>query len=203
MNKIRVVLFDLGNVLVNLGDSQRFAEIFQIDATKESDMWDKWLRSPSVKAFDKGQISLEAFASSLLKEVGSQQPIEDFITTFTDWPIGLFDGAHELLAKIPASYHRAVLSNTNDAHWGRILDEMKLSGCFHTYFASHQMGMVKPDEDIFDRVINELNVAPDSILFLDDNVLNVKSARKLGIVAEQVKGIECAEKILYNYNVIS
>ncbi len=203
MGTIDVVLFDLGNVLVDLGGSERFGSIFQVNAKDESVMWEKWLHSPAVKAFDRGLISLEQFAEGLLTEMQSDRSSEEFIQAFIDWPVGLFDGAKALLDQIPPSYHKAVLSNTNDAHWGRILDEMGLAGQFHSYFASHQEGHVKPDDKIFHRVIEDLGVAPERILFLDDNWLNIESARKLGMHGEQVKGVECAKKILYNYNIIA
>lgn len=202
MAKIEVVLFDLGNVLVDLGTLDDFAKVFQVEAGSESELWDMWLKSPSVKAFDSGQISLPVFVERLLKETRSNVDPHYFTESFINWPKGLFQGAIELVRSIPSHYHRAVLSNTNDAHWGRLLDEMGLAGLFHSYFASHQIGLVKPDLNVFDHVINELGVEPKKILFLDDNQINVEAAITKGIQAEQVKGIACAQEILYTYSVI-
>lgn len=202
MKKIKVVLFDLGNVLVDLGTQEDFARVFQVEAGSESQLWEMWLKSPSVKAFDSGQIPLPVFVERLLRETSSKVDRQSFTDNFIDWPKGLFAGAIELVQKIPPHYHRAVLSNTNDAHWGRLMDEMKLSGLFHSYFASHQMGLVKPDLEVFDYVVNELGVEAEQILFLDDNRVNVEGALTKGIQAEQVKGIASAQEILYTYGVI-
>ncbi|WP_425642936.1 HAD-IA family hydrolase [Marinomonas gallaica] len=202
MAKIEVVLFDLGNVLVDLGTQEDFAKVFQVEAGSESELWEMWLKSPSVKAFDSGQISLPVFVERLLKETRSKVDPHYFNENFINWPKGLFQGTVELVRSIPPHYHRAVLSNTNDAHWGRLMDEMGLSGCFHSYFASHQVGAVKPDLPVFDYVINELGVEPEQILFLDDNLVNVAAALEKGMLAEQVKGIACAQEILYTYGVI-
>ncbi|SBS26571.1 Alpha-D-glucose-1-phosphate phosphatase YihX [Marinomonas aquimarina] len=199
---IEVVLFDLGNVLVDLGSQADFAKVFQVEVGSEAQLWEMWLESPSVKAFDSGQIPLPVFVERLLAETDSNVDQQSFTDNFINWPKGLFDGAIELVQSIPSHYHRAVLSNTNDAHWARLMDEMGLSGLFHSYFASHQMGLVKPDLAVFDYVVKELAVEPNKILFLDDNLINVEGALTKGIQAEQVKGIACAREILYTYGVI-
>ena len=202
MTDFKVILFDLGNVLVDLGAQEDFAKVFNISAGSESELWEMWLKSSAVKAFDSGQIPLPKFVDQLLLETGSKQNPQDFIKDFIGWPKGLFDGAIDLLDRIPAHYHRAVLSNTNDAHWARLMDEMKLSGKFHSYFASHQVGLVKPDLDLFDYVVASLGVEANSILFLDDNQMNIDAALSRGLQAELVKGVARAQEILYTYGVI-
>ena len=202
MQDLKVVLFDLGNVLVDLGDKARFANIFDVEARDETQLWEMWLKSPAVKAFDAGQISLSTFMEALQQETCVEKSLADLTQDFINWPVGLFNGAAELVHQLPPHIHRAVLSNTNDAHWGRLLDEMGLSGLFHSYFASHQVGLVKPDLAVYEYVVKALSVAPDQILFIDDNAINVTTARKVGMQAEQAKGIECAKEILLTYGVL-
>ena len=202
MADIKVILFDLGNVLVDLGTQKDFAKVFQVEAGSESQLWQMWLKSSTVKAFDSGQIPLPKFVEQLLHETGNKVNPKDFTDSFINWPKGLFDGAIDLLDSIPPHFHRAVLSNTNDAHWARLMDEMKLSGKFQSYFASHQVGLVKPDLELFDYVVTELGVEPNSILFLDDNQMNIEAALSRGLQAELVKGVACAQEILYTYGVI-
>ena len=57
---------------------------------------------------------------------------------------------------------------------------------FDDHFPSHKTGMLKPDLECFDNVVRELDIAPDRILFLDDNEVNVLAAREAGLKAEQV-----------------
>ena len=47
---ICVVLFDLGNVLVDLGDVSKMHTMLNTQG-EESEVWLKWLRSPTVAAF--------------------------------------------------------------------------------------------------------------------------------------------------------
>ncbi|PYF84194.1 MULTISPECIES: HAD family phosphatase [Marinomonas] len=199
---IRVVLFDLGNVLVDLGDVSEMHRMLNTEG-EESDVWLKWLSSPSVAAFDSGKISFDKFAQDLLAEVGSTIDKDVFKASFKAWPKGLFAGALELVDAVKPEYHRAVLSNTNAAHWPRLMDEMALADKFHSYYASHQVGFVKPDAAIYHHVIDQLQVAPEQILFIDDNQINIDAACALGMKAHRVKGIKQARQVLEEYGVLA
>lgn len=199
---IRVVLFDLGNVLVDLGDVSEMHVMLNTQG-EESEVWLKWLQSPTVAAFDSGQITFDRFAENLLQEVGSTTNKDVFKASFKAWPKGLFSGALDLVASVKPDYHRAILSNTNAAHWPRLMDEMGLAGKFHSYYASHMVGFVKPDKAIYQHVIDSLQVAPQSILFIDDNQVNIDTANALGMQAFRVKGIEEARRVLDQHGVLS
>lgn len=199
---ICVVLFDLGNVLVDLGDVSEMHSMLNTQE-EESEVWLQWLNSPAVVAFDSGRISFDDFAAALLKEVASNTDKEVFKVAFQAWPRGLFDGALELVSSVKPEIHRAILSNTNAAHWPRLMEEMSLTGAFHSYYASHQIGLVKPDKAIYQYVIDALKVAPEEILFIDDNQVNIDKAVETGMIAHRAKGVEEARLVLHRYSVLS
>jgi putative hydrolase of the HAD superfamily len=201
-HSIRVVLFDLGNVLVNLGDVSEIHSMLNTQG-EESEVWLKWLKSPTVAAFDSGKISFDSFAEKLLQEVGSKTDKEIFKASFEAWPKGLFLGALDLVDSVKPEYHRAILSNTNAAHWPKLMNEMGLAGKFHSYYASHLVGLVKPEKAIYQQVIERLQVMPEHILFIDDNQINIDMANKLGMKAYRVKGIDEARLVLNRYDVLS
>ncbi|MBR7889024.1 HAD family phosphatase [Marinomonas sp. A79] len=199
---VRVVVFDLGNVLVDLGDVCKMHAMLNTQG-EESEVWLKWLRSPTVAAFDAGKISFDAFAEGLLAEVGSSTDKEVFKKTFQAWPRGLFDGALDLVCSVKPECHRAILSNTNAAHWPRLMGEMGLAGHFHHYFASHQVGLVKPDSAIYQHVLDQLQVEAGEILFIDDNQVNIDAAVAIGMKAFRVKGVDEARAVLSRFDVLS
>ena len=59
---------------------------------------------------------------------------------------------------------------------------------FDYRFLSFDLGLVKPDAAVFERVAELLPVERDRVLFLDDNALNADAARSAGFVSEQVRG---------------
>jgi FMN phosphatase YigB (HAD superfamily) len=198
---IRVVLFDVGGVLVELSGVPMLLGLMN-NRMSTDELLAMWLKSPAVRSFERGHATPEMFAEQLIKEIGLPISDRQFIADFTRWPTGLFAGALELVRRVPAPYVRATLCNTNVLHWPRLMDEMMLADAFDHHFASHLMGKLKPDEDAFQHVMDTLDCEASAILFLDDNRLNVEAARSLGIRAVQVKGVEGAERALIEAGVL-
>lgn len=114
---------------------------------------------------------------------------EDFLELFGSWIAGLYDGTEALLARIPSTYKKACLSNTNEILWPPVRDKFGLGGLLDAYYLSHEMGMLKPDKEAFEYVISDLGVAPERIAFFDDLELNVNSAKQSGLHAFVTRGI--------------
>ncbi len=190
-----VILFDLGGVLIELtGVPVMLNWMNNVMAAEQ--LWEKWLSSPSVRKFETGRCSSDQFANSIVKEFKLPVTPKQFIQAFTYWPKRLYPGAIELLERLGRSYKLATLSNTNELHWNRFGAEFKLTDYIKDHFLSFQLGLIKPDIDIFNYVIKSLTSPTDRgsypaerILFFDDNQLNIDSARKAGMTAYRVAGI--------------
>jgi glucose-1-phosphatase len=144
----------------------------------------------------------DEFALALLAEFELSISHTQFIAEFTTWPKGLYPGTLELLQALAPRYTLACLTNTNALHWPWICDELGLLPHFALHFASHLIGLLKPDQAIFQHAIDQLRYAPERILFLDDNQLNVESARSIGINAYRVVGITGAIERLHALHVL-
>nr|BAJ06937.1 haloacid dehalogenase-like hydrolase [uncultured bacterium] len=192
---LEVALFDLGGVLVEFTGVPTL--LSWIDGQmRPEELWRHWLTSPNVRAFETGAMEPEDFAELLIAELDLPVQRADFLDSFTHWPNGLFPGAMELISEIPRPIVRATLSNSNSLHWPRLMTEMGLSEAFDFHFASHLMGKIKPDKEAFEHVMSSLGSIPESILFLDDNQLNVDAALSLGIRAFRVQGVEEARFVM-------
>lgn len=190
---IGVIVFDLGGVLVELGSEPVPSEWLPGNGRFElSD----WFASATAKSFEKGMIGPRQFAEGLQRDLAIDASVEDIVRHFTDWPTGVFAGAHEILDALAGRQRLALLSNTNELHWPRIENEFGLTHYFERVFASHLLKLAKPDPEIYRRVIDELRVKPADIVFLDDNPANVDAAGRLGMRACQVEGIEQVRKLL-------
>ena len=196
-----VLLFDVGGVLVELSGVETILGWLG-GAITTDELWRMWLQSKSVRDFETGRVAADEFAAGVIEEfrlpVGRQQ----FLTSFTGWPTGLFPGTLEMLARIPNSYRRALLSNSNVLHWTRVVDELQLGPAFEHHFASHLTGRIKPDADAFEHVVASLNCRPEQVLFLDDNTLNIEAANRFGMQAVRVQGIDETTRALIDRGVI-
>ena len=198
---IRVLLFDVGGVLVQLSGIDIMLGWLGNTMTAE-DLWRLWLRSDAVRKFETGRIDASEFAVSVTAEFGLPIEPQRFLQSFTDWPIGLYPGTLEMLARIPAGYQRAVLSNSNALHWPRMLGDMRLGTAFDNHFASHLTGRIKPDADAFEHVVSSLDCPAAQVLFLDDNLLNVEAARSIGMHAARACGPDEAQRVLTHFGII-
>jgi putative hydrolase of the HAD superfamily len=194
-NPVHVVLFDVGGVLVQLSGVSTVLG-WVADRWTPAELWQRWLRSPAVRAFETGRIDADTFASDLVAELELGVAPALFLESFTGWPSGLYPGAQELVARIPRHYTRALLSNSNALHWDRVIEDFGLGALFEHRFVSHLTGRIKPDLDAFEHVVTALGCDASSVFFLDDNLMNVEAARVVGMQGAVVSGIEGAEQAL-------
>lgn len=184
MRNITTLLFDLGGVLIELGS---LSEMMATSPQSDEDIWQGWTRSPSVRLFESGGCTSTEFAENMVVEFELSITAGEFIEKFRQWPRRTYPGAQSLLDKLSGEFHLVCLSNTNHTHWEGFLCDQEIMASFSDAFLSHQTGVLKPDEAAFSRVLDNLSVAPEAILFFDDNPGNVSAARKMGLNAECAK----------------
>jgi HAD superfamily hydrolase (TIGR01509 family) len=198
---IRVLLFDVGGVLVELGGVEVILAWLGNRMSAE-ELWRRWLQSEAVRGFETGQIDAPRFAAGVISEFGLAVEPAQFLDSFVGWPTGLYPGTLEMLARIPRRYQRALLSNSNPLHWPRVLDEMRLGAAFDSHFVSHLTGRIKPDPGAFEHVLESLGCHPSQVLFFDDNLLNIEAARALGMRAVRVQGLLEAQQVLIDLAIL-
>lgn len=183
-----VILFDLGGVLIELTGSARLLE-WATHLKSIDQLWQFWLTSPIVRSFETGRSTSEQFATTLIAEMGLEVSAEQFLAEFTGWPTHPYPGSQALLKELAEHYRLGCLANTNELHWKRISEEMGLLDLFHVTLASHQIGVLKPDQEAFLYSVEKMRAEPERILFLDDNLLNVQAAQAVGMAAYRVQGL--------------
>jgi glucose-1-phosphatase len=199
--EISVVLFDVGGVLVELSGMETMIGWLRTGITAE-ELWVKWLQSSAVRQFETGGSDASDFALKLTREFELDIEPAYFLESFEGWPLGLYPGVMEMLARIPNRYRRALLSNSNALHWPRMLNEMGLGAAFEHRFASHLTGKIKPDCAAFEDVVATLECPPQQVLFLDDNRLNIEAAQSIGMHAIRVVGPVEAQRVLIEFGII-
>lgn len=194
------VLFDLGGVLIQLGDLGELVESEGIDGDV---FWDRWIHSPAVEAFETGGIDTAEFGRLAVAEFGLDATAEEFVERFSAWPRGFFDGAAELVAEVSQRCITGVVSNTNELHWQTQLGAEQVAGLFQLEFLSFRLGAAKPGASFFEAIIERIDVAPSEFVFLDDNQLNVEAAAKHGFIARRVQGASEARAALLELEIVS
>ena len=194
--EIKVLVFDIGGVLVELGGMQTMFEWTDFKYSAE-ELMGEWLASPVVRAYESGNSNAEVFCRGIIEEFNLQVPVNEFSKEFKSWPTKLFPGVKTLLRRLRSQYRLISLSNTNQMHWPRITKTLGLEPLFDHHFPSHLTGILKPDREAFAQVCQFLDLPPQSMLFFDDSRTNVEAAKSFGLHTAQVNGVLEVERFLY------
>jgi HAD superfamily hydrolase (TIGR01509 family) len=196
----RFVLFDLGGVLVRLGDRGPMAGL--APPLDHGAFWARWLASPWVRAYERGQCGDHDFAVGVVAEWDLKATPAEFLAAFARWPEGLFDGAAALVDAVRKMLPVGCLSNSNPVHWSMFTSAWGLDDLFDLHLLSHQLGAVKPDPELFASAVAVLDLPPPSVVFLDDNQQNVDAADQAGITAFRVCGPDEAAEALRQLGIL-
>jgi len=174
---IKNIIFDFGDVFINLdnGAPQRYFEKWGI-----SELDDKTIRIH--KDYEKGLFSTEEFIEYHLGKFAKLTE-EHFITAWNsilkDFPRYRLDFLKQI--RNTEKYKLFLLSNTNDLHINWVQDNINFYQAFKSYFdafyLSHEINLRKPDEDIFQFVLNQNNLKAQDTLFIDDTQEHIESAK--------------------------
>jgi len=198
-NGIDTLLFDLGGVLVEFNDD---FQVFEWANMNPAAFFEQWIASPTVRDFEAGRISPQRFAEGVVQEFRLPVSAFEFLQDFQALPKGLYDGIESLLKKLQAKYRLACFSNTNPLHWPVIRDEMKIGALLDECFISYQTGLLKPDPEAFDHVLQVLGCSPGQVVFFDDNPVNIKAALEYGLRAYHVNGIAGLKQIITDLDLL-
>jgi putative hydrolase of the HAD superfamily len=199
----RVILFDLGGVLIDVESVAALQRLLGRPLPQE-EVWQRWLTASTwVSTFESGRCTPETFAAGIVAEWGLSVTAEAFLDDFRCWPKRLFPGVREMLALLAPHCTLACLSNTNSVHWPHIRDTLGLGVLLHHYYLSHEIGYLKPAHAAFGHVLADLGCAPHSVIFLDDNQVNVDAALAVGLQAYRTVGIAEVQAALRSLGLLS
>jgi putative hydrolase of the HAD superfamily len=182
---INAVILDYGEVLCHRPSPQEFdrlAKMFGADENSFAALWDK-----NRGAFDRGDISAEAYWIRLAEDAGAQMDAKQ-LQQVCEWDIQMWGNPNEeMVAWLRQLRHggikTALLSNIHPAmisYLQRNFDWLELFD-FKTFSA--EVRLIKPDRAIYEHTLRGLGVAAKESLFVDDREINVKAAQELGIHA--------------------
>ncbi|MFW5996754.1 MAG: HAD family hydrolase [Lentisphaeria bacterium] len=182
------LIFDLGGVLVDVAPPVSVADdCCDIELPPLEVVEQRCRYIPEVEGFETGEATPEEFGEAVVSNFSLPLSIPDFLMRYKSLIKGVIPAMESLLQELTAAdYGLACLSNTNPLHWQWVQDNTRLPQYFHEIFLSFEMGLVKPDTEIFCRVLEKLDIDARKVLFFDDKMENVQAARNAGINAEAV-----------------
>jgi len=182
------IIFDLGGVVINL-DYEKTTKAFEaLGLTNFNDLYSQAAQSGLFDAFEKGECSVQYFINKVLDYLptGTQanQVVEAWNAMILDFPVENL----ELLKRLQTEKRTFLLSNTNEIHIQKVhhqLQQVSEEKTLHPYFEkvyfSSDIGMRKPNSEIFEFVVQEQGLNPARTLFIDDTEQHILGSQKVGI----------------------
>ena len=179
---IKNIIFDFGDIFINL-DKTGLQENLQALGLTD---WNAELNTLN-ETYEKGECSEDGFLCGIQKHVPEkelQEIKERWCTILADFPIYRLEFLEKLSKQ---NYRLFLLSNTDAihiAHFRKTVGEAfynRFFNAFEKVYFSFEMGLRKPQPEIYTKVLLENNLTAAETLFVDDKKKNTDSAAKLGI----------------------
>jgi epoxide hydrolase-like predicted phosphatase len=182
---IRAVIFDLGGVLVRTEDRTPRTQLADRLGLTYNELSALIFDSPSAHQAMKGEITAAEHWEAAQEALGiPQDEIEKMKLDF--WGGDTLDeNLVNYLRDLRPQYKTALLSNAWDDLRQMIEEEWKIDDAFDEIIISAEVGLVKPDASIYQRMIADLDIVPAEAVFVDDFPENVAGARSQGLHAVQ------------------
>ncbi|GAB6059148.1 HAD family hydrolase [Desulfonatronum parangueonense] len=174
------VLFDFGGVLAEEGFFQGLCAVAEENGRNGMDFFGQVSQAIFESGYLEGRIDEAAFWIALEARVGLPAPVDtirkNILERFVPRPWML-----QIVRLLDASGIRvAILSD--QTNWLEELDQRYgFYQFFEQVFNSYRLGLSKYRPETFQRVLAELDLAPERTLFVDDNAGHVQRAAGLGL----------------------
>lgn len=185
------------------------AIIFDFFGVIQADPYQRWLNKHGFKregefdelsnVVDKNLITWPEFFEKLSKLSG--QSVKEIREVFYDDRM-IDEALIELIRHLKKSYKIGLLSNAPGAYLRPILTEHGIAELFDVDIISSEVGIIKPDINIFKLILEKLEVEPTHTIFIDDNAYNTEAASTIGIKSFLYKDLASLKETLKELDVL-
>lgn len=138
----------------------------------------KELRRQYLQPADRGDISQEELFKQLSVLAGvSAEEIEK------DWEthVRFNNELIQLIKELRTRYKIGLLSNATSPFFHTVMALSGTIGLFDKVIVSSEIGHAKPEPEIYEAILSQMNLAPCEALMVDDSQENLDGARKVGM----------------------
>ena len=186
MKKYKAIIFDLGAVILNINYQNTIDEFTKLGVKNAATFYSKKVQTNLFNQIETGIISSNEFLKALQKETNNAN-ITQLEQAWNAMLLDLPEERLQLIKKLKSNHTIFLLSNTNAIHINafkkQLGDKKWLAFCnlFDKMYLSHELGLRKPDSEIFEYILTEQKLIAEEVFFIDDSPQHIASAKKLGI----------------------
>lgn len=199
---IKNIIFDLGGVLLNIDPSITGKELKEMGVQNLPQVLEKLASSRIYERLDTGALSDPGFRDEVRKacdmNLSDEQVDEAWNALLLDFPAPRV----QMLKELNENYRIFLLSNTNSIHFisytktFREVHGFEMKSLFEQLFLSFEMGVHKPDAEIYNMSLEKGGLKASETLFIDDSLANAEAAVACGLAALHLKsGMEITDQV--------
>lgn len=180
---IKNLVLDFGGVLIGLNRErciQNFKDLGFNDV-------EHYIDNRIFEEYEKGLVSTEQFREEIRCKADKNIKDKDIDFAWNSFLEDIPKYKLDLLLRLREKYVVYLLSNTNPLHWDFACQNVfpykgfHMDNYFEKAYLSFELNEAKPDNIIYQKMIDEAGILPKETLFIDDMEENCKAANALGI----------------------
>lgn len=180
---VDAVVFDIGRVLIHFTPDTYVKALFPGDEAKQRIMMEAVYNSPYWPELDRGTKTHAEAARLAQRDFGGSY--DDYMLAMTGWCdlVVLMEEGWRVVRKCREHAKRIyLLSNYNEDCFARLTERFAdRFGVFDGRCISYEAQQMKPEPEIYRRLLETYGLCPHRTLFIDDVPLNVQGAIGEGI----------------------
>ena len=190
---IHNLVFDFGGVIYQIDFNRQKKAFSDIGIQGFEKLYSQANQNSLFCDLETGKLSGHDFREKLAGLIGKSLSTEKIDELWNSILIDYFHGNVSLLQKLKSRYRLFILSNTNSIHYQFYARQFMnkygydLNELFEKSYWSFKIGMRKPNNDIFEKIITENGLTRQNALFIDDTIQNIKSAEQYGLTSYHLK----------------
>jgi putative hydrolase of the HAD superfamily len=178
----KVIVFDYGEVISVTPTVEDRTALADLAGGDVEVFWPAYWRHRD--ALDQGALSIQQYWRGIERELGESWGDATihrlWLADFRSW-LTIDHETLEVLLELKEGGTRMALLSNAGRDFGSYFRHGTLGDLFEAVFVSGELGTIKPSADIFEHVMNELGIAPEQTVFIDNKEGNVRGAEALGI----------------------
>ena len=201
MTDIKLVAFDLGNVLCTVDETTASKKLSELSDKPWEDVHEIVFSPIRKLQFESGEISFDEHAVQAISNLGIDMPLNEF-TDLYDSVLIPSESMFPLIERIADTYRLALVSNTSEPHWKSAERFLPFSSSLDPIIVSYEVGVMKPEPAFYDALLERSGVPTANILFVDDLVANIEGAEAAGMIGHQFTSKRNLETALAELGII-
>ncbi|WP_027514176.1 HAD family phosphatase [Bradyrhizobium sp. WSM1417] len=202
-DQIKLVLFDMDNVLCDYDRAKRVAWLAKLAGTTSESVHKAIWDSGFELLGDSGTLDAADYLRGFGERIGYPLSLNEWIEARRR-SMQADRAMLEIAGSLRQTIDIAVLTNNTTLvadHIAALLPELpQLFGA--RIYASARFKTAKPDPRCYRLCLSELDVRPESVLFVDDLMANVAGAREAGLFAHHHTSVEAFRRALSEHGLL-